>query len=220
MKQVAGWWAPEEDENLALNIREAPSFAGRATYQLDRLLACMPLIRDFRCALDIGAHIGLMSYPLSRMFARVLAWEPVGEHIACFQENVGGCNNVTLNQTALGAMEAEVLMALKPGTSLKARVRSIEQDFPTEVVQMRTLDSYGLSLPVDFIKIDCEGYELEVIRGGMQTIRRNKPVLLVEQHEKNTDRYGYPRDAVLSLLAEWGAQFLEDIRGDWVFAWP
>jgi hypothetical protein len=44
---------------------------------------------------------------------------------------------------------------------------------------MRTIDSFGFS-DVTVMKIDVEGFEVEVLRGAEQTIRGNRPVILVE----------------------------------------
>jgi hypothetical protein len=47
------------------------------------------------------------------------------------------------------------------------------------VCQMRTLDDQNLS--PDFIKIDVQGLEYDVFRGGIETLRRSMPILMVEQ---------------------------------------
>jgi|SRR5712664_274698 len=53
-------------------------------------------------------------------------------------------------------------------------------------VQIETLDSFLLE--PDVIKIDTEGYEIPVIKGGMETIAHSKPVLCIETHdEKDSD---------------------------------
>jgi hypothetical protein len=44
---------------------------------------------------------------------------------------------------------------------------------------MVRLDDLHLS-PISFIKLDVEGYEMDVIDGGMQTIQRDKPVMIIE----------------------------------------
>jgi len=54
---------------------------------------------------------------------------------------------------------------------------------------MKRLDSFGLKR-VDFIKIDVEGYELEVLKGGEYTITSCKPIIVLETKDKHYERYG------------------------------
>jgi FkbM family methyltransferase len=69
-----------------------------------------------------------------------------------------------------------------------------------------TLDSFGLD-QVTFVKIDVEGHELEVLRGGEQTLARWRPMLLIEVKPRNAasvDQFlaklGYQRHALSDLL--------------------
>ena len=48
------------------------------------------------------------------------------------------------------------------------------------------LDNFNFSNKISFIKIDVEGHETEVIKGSEATIKKNKPILLVEIEEKYT----------------------------------
>ena len=50
-------------------------------------------------------------------------------------------------------------------------------------VPVRTLDSFNFEI-VDLIKIDTEGYELPVLRGGRETIGRERPQLYIEIHNQ------------------------------------
>jgi len=59
-------------------------------------------------------------------------------------------------------------------------------------VQIVTLDS--LNLAPDVVKIDVQGLELQVVRGGQETFRRSQPIVIVET----------PGEAVVELLAEYG----------------
>ena len=54
----------------------------------------------------------------------------------------------------------------------------------TVIVETRTLDSYNLP-KVDFIKIDVEGWEEQVLEGGMKTILKYRPIMYIEIWKKN-----------------------------------
>lgn len=53
-------------------------------------------------------------------------------------------------------------------------------------IKVRTLDSFGISAPVSAIKIDVEGMELEVLKGGKKVIESNLPMLYVESQTKES----------------------------------
>jgi hypothetical protein len=56
-------------------------------------------------------------------------------------------------------------------------------------IQVYTGDELLSGSTVDFIKIDTEGMELNVIRGLANTIRRDRPSLFVEVEDKNVDAF-------------------------------
>jgi hypothetical protein len=60
-----------------------------------------------------------------------------------------------------------------------------------------TLDSLGLT-GVTFVKLDIEGHELHALRGARETIRRDRPTLLLELEERH-----HPVQPVIDLLADW-----------------
>lgn len=70
---------------------------------------------------------------------------------------------------------------------------------------------------VDFIKVDTEGHELFVLRGGEKTIRENKPQMLLEYYAPNTRQFGYEPHEITDLLESWGAKWEQVSNEDiWV----
>ena len=51
-----------------------------------------------------------------------------------------------------------------------------------------TLDEYNFSHEIGFIKIDVEGHELEIIRGGKNFLKNHKPVMLIEIEERHAGK--------------------------------
>jgi hypothetical protein len=80
--------------------------------------------------------------------------------------------------------------------------------------QRWTLD--GLNLDnVAFIKIDVEGYEYPVVMGAAATIKKFKPVVIVES--KGMDKkYGFREHAAVQQLKDWGATVADVVRGDYI----
>jgi FkbM family methyltransferase len=218
MKMVEGFFVPDYDDNMKDNLVASPSFAGRGTYQFYLFQRVFALCPDFRHGVDIGAHVGTWSYAMSRCFARVTAFEPVPSHVECWRRNLEETWNTELNEVALGDKVANGIMATKPPVSLKARIKTSETG-PTYPVQIKRLDNFALKM-VDLIKIDVEGFELFVCRGGENTIKQNRPLVVVEQKPKNVERYKIPDTAAVDLLMSWGALLRFESRGDYCLEFP
>ena len=142
---------------------------------------------------DIGANIGTFSMALRTDAARVVAFEAqrIIANMLCGSVALSGALNVEVHTVALGAragyLEVPAFDYSQPlnfgGVEFGPEQREpLEQPrlHPSnpDHVDLRTLDSYHLSPSV--MKIDVEGMELEVLAGARQTIRRHKPVMLIE----------------------------------------
>ena len=162
-----------------------------------------------RTAVDVGGHIGLWSYNLAAAFEQVHAFEPVEAHRACFARNVEAAN-VTLHACALGREEGSVSIHTAPTSTGDSWVKGGGN------IPMVTLDSLQLT-EVDFIKIDCEGYEENVLRGAVETIERDRPVIIVEQkRDMATSRFGLEPLGAVKFLQSLGYKVAQEISGDYL----
>jgi len=234
MKQVAGIWLPDWDKHFTEALAKSERVDNKGTYQLKKIQRALALIpkHQRKTALDIGAHVGLWSMILRKNFDRVAAFEPHPELIACFCKNLDGSlwpeGNVLLYQFALGNESGQVKLKVTEGNSGNCHIVKNQDNAvnatehglgDTEIeVQMHTLDS-AFADEVSFIKIDVEGYEIEVLRGAERTIRTQKPYLLIEQKPGNAERYGYKRMAAVDLACKWGMNVKWEIAGDYFLAW-
>lgn len=216
MKQVKGFWLPNHEEHLVPFLQSGPEFGGGPTYQVHKLFACIPHIKTFRHAVDIGAHCGLWARPLSRMFRTVTAFEPVEAHRECLEENIAEfqIDNVSVRPFALGEEERPIRLHTGPSSSGDTYVTNDGE----HEAEMRTLDSFGLH-DIDFIKIDCEGFERMVVAGGEKTIRRYRPAMIVEQKPNKGSQFGLKDTAAIDLLTSWGAKQVNVIAGDYILTW-
>jgi hypothetical protein len=71
------------------------------------------------------------------------------------------------------------------------------------IVQVRPLDSFVLP-PIGYMKIDAEGEEVKILRGGRDTIMKNKPNMCIEVNDSALNRTGTSRQELLGLLHEYG----------------
>lgn len=192
---------------------------GRGTYQIEKWRACIPFIKGWQMAVDVGAHVGLWTIRMAEMFQNVLAFEPVAEFRECFVKNAW-MRGVKCLPYALGAIEGRVNMTIPPlNGGRDTGGTHVAMTAEAGTVELRTLDSFNIR-HVDFIKIDCEGYEHNVILGGMETIRRCKPCIIVEQKpHKLGPNFGIQGTPAVDLLTGMGAKVRRVIAGDYILTW-
>ena len=133
---------------------------------------------------DIGAFHGLLTLYFARSAKLVVAWEPTANNRARLNQNlqVNSFTNVIVRPYGLSSKTMSAEMSFDPLTpgmaSLDSRLAIGGQH---ETIELRTLDDeQGLPAP-DLVKIDVEGFELEVLKGGVRTLSRH-PDLFLEMH--------------------------------------
>jgi len=129
-------------------------------------------VKQWRNAIDVGANVGQWTRPLAEKFQQVICFEPNPNFRECFNKNITE-SNVTLWPYGLSDKE-----------------HTAQQDFNSTVlkegegdIECRTLDSFNLT-DVDYIKIDVDGFEVPVLQGAQETIRKNNPVINIEMKER------------------------------------
>lgn len=144
--------------------------------------------RTYKRAVDIGANLGHYSYHLSRQFACVEAFEPNG---ACAGVLRTCPANVRVHEMGLSATTGEMhfyvpLFEGKEATPLGS-LKELSGAHVVKTVRVARLDDFEFR-DVSFIKIDVEGHELEVLKGAAETLRLNRPVILMEIEQRHAVR--------------------------------
>jgi FkbM family methyltransferase len=213
IKEVGGVWLPAGEAHLVEWMRNVNCRVdGKLTYQYSKLLAALSQVRNWRTAVDVGAHCGLWSMHLVKRFAMVHAFEPVAVHRLCFTRNVPGNAPHILYPCALGEKEGMVAIHTAPTSSGDSWV-SGKGDIP-----LRRLDDFDLD-DVDFIKLDCEGYELFALRGGEKMLKRCRPCVIVEQKPGRAQKFGLAETGAVDYLMALGAKLRAETSGDYILSW-
>ena len=160
--------------------------------------------------LDVGAHDGAFTLPFAALPAsRVLAFEPLPTAFARLRAAAGALPNVELRQEALGDHRGEAVLTMpvlegvpqeqwastaKGYAGLDARVTEQRHSVP-----LRHLDEFGLT-DLTAVKLDAEGAEYEVLRGGRETLLRCRPVLSIEIEERHREGSTWAVPAFLDAL--------------------
>jgi FkbM family methyltransferase len=170
-------------------------------------LRALPLLaRRGTLAVDIGANKGVYSYWLSQICHAVMAFEPNPKICALLRRAVP--DNVTVHGVALSnaSGSAELILPIQrsgrysnQGGTLQAKKLDPTKPFGIWTVEQRRLDDYAFT-DVSFIKIDVEGFELEVLQGAAETLRRERPTLLIEIDESQSKRPFIDTIAALTRL--------------------
>jgi FkbM family methyltransferase len=134
--------------------------------------------------IDVGANIGLMSLYVATHFpdASVHAFEAHPLTMDIFKENLAlnHATQVTPYAFALGSQEGSGMIYTDHGQN-RGGASLVGSDTLSEgfEISLHRLDDLQLN-PVEIIKLDVEGYELEVFKGAEKTLRRDRPTLIVE----------------------------------------
>ena len=215
MREHYGWQFPDFETHLPRMLKKSVDKGLPAEYQIAVRQRSIELCTQRDVALDIGANVGLWSRDLVKSFGRVIAFEPVALFRECLEQNVTGAN-FEVRPIALGDQDTMGTMIITEDNSGHSHLDP--NTMGAGDVQVVRLDNLNLH-DINYIKIDCEGYEYRILQGAEQTIRRCRPVVVIEQkpHDAYSKQYG--QFAAVGLLKEWGMIKLDQIRDDWIMGW-
>ena len=138
---------------------------------------------------DIGANIGLASIWFSKQVKKTYAFEPSPSTFKILKENlaVAGAENVVANNIGLGSKDEDLTITFAKTDRSGAFVSDItklSEGHVTEKIQITTLDNFFQKNPEkpSFLKIDVEGYEMNVIRGAANFLSSCKPTVVIEMN--------------------------------------
>jgi FkbM family methyltransferase len=215
MYESHGWWFPDTEDHFPKMLAKNISKGGPAEYQQPARLRSLQYVKQHRTALDIGANVGLWARDLVQHFDKVVAFEPVSMFRECLEKNVPD-SKLWVSPFALGDQDSTVRMTITEGNTGHTHVdpNSIGNGDTTIV----RLDN--LAIPeVDYIKIDCEGFEYRVLQGAEQTVKTCRPVVVIEQKPHDAYSRDYGQFAAIELLQSWGMIKLDQFKDDWIMGW-
>jgi len=182
--------------------------------------------------LEGGCHIGTHTLKLALLSKRVLAFEPMIKSNAILQENlkINNINNVTVYgdglSNKLDVAYFEWIGQNNPGASglsnnpmgVPNYERKINKsEFPVNLI---TIDSLQLE-KLDFIKLDVEGYELNVIEGAINTIKKCNPIITLEIWKNHFGEYSLEHAKNHFKILINNGYAIEHIKGpDFIFLPP
>lgn len=153
-------------------------------------------IKDGDWVIDIGANVGHYTKRLAELVGesgRVLAFEPIPSTFELLTVNMAKTHlsNITLfNVAASDSSSIQGMSVPKWDNGLYNFYRaSIKTNQPDYHIFCLSIDSLNIPKPISLVKIDAEGHDLEVLKGMVSVLKKDYPVLIVEDKSPQIERY-------------------------------
>jgi FkbM family methyltransferase len=152
---------------------------------------------------DVGANIGLYSAYAAACVGKsghVYAFEPDASNFQMLRRNMDYCSNAASIFLVESAVSDDVsvseltfyVLTTSAGIHPQSSLRPSLEGMREVKVKNTTLDQFFGDKPrFDFVKIDTEGAEMQVLKGGAEVIKRDRPVLCIEYHGGKCKDFGY-----------------------------
>lgn len=151
--------------------------------------------------LDIGANLGYFSMVAAGIARTVYSVEAQERMVPIIRTNAGLNGYTNVNAICAAAGDAPALVTM-PAAGRPATGIGDHTDGEGITVPVIRIDDYFAKLAPTVIKIDVEGFELNVLR-GMQEILKTGPTIAIELHQRMTD-FGATPKMVFELLSDHG----------------
>lgn len=165
-------------------------------YEPNEMLFLKKYLRKGMVFIDIGSHVGLYTSFASRLVGKhgkVIAFEPSSREYKILKENTkSDKDTVKTFKLAIGDKIGIDTLKLADeihtghntlGNFIYSSTKAIRE----EEVKVMPLDALSKNWPkIDAIKIDVEGYENKVLMGAQETIRKFRPLIIIEISSEST----------------------------------
>lgn len=204
-----GWHFPDIDTHFQDSVGHYPD----TWYQQNTIDIALQYVKNFGCAVDVGANVGLHTVRFAKKFKNVFSFEPVNSNFQCLQKNTKDFNNVVCYKNGVGQDKQTLDIKIPPGANNCGAYSFVDfEEFENtinEKIEVITLDS--LNLTPDLIKIDTQGFEKQVLLGAKDTLTKYNPVIITEAENKKE------KNMLAEILEEVGYIFVERYRRDFIW---
>ena len=193
-----GFAVLENDSHISKWIEQS----GQLSHDTNMLPLLDPYIHKGFTVIDVGSFVGdHTKYYVDRVgrTGSVYAFEPNLPAFECLEYNMKGYPNVATFNKGLSDKKHSISIAQNVNVGASHAVEGND-------VECITLDSLKLK-ECHFIKMDCEGMELKALMGAEETIRKFKPVMLLEINRGALIKQGTSAEEVFLWLSSHGYSF-------------
>lgn len=160
-----------------------------------------------RTIFDVGANVGQSLKDFTRLYpdTEVHCFEPSPINFAKLAQTVATAKNARCYQIALGANEAVGTMVTADRATMHTVSPNAEGNIPVEITTLdKVMNKIGLN-HVDYLKIDTEGFDLDVLRGATESLSASAFDLIeVECGMNKNNTYHVRFDIIKNFLEAYG----------------
>jgi FkbM family methyltransferase len=173
--------------------------------------------------LDVGANVGAHAVFLSHLVGekgKVLAFEPLPPNVEAISETMrkrSRIDNISVLQLAVGnpAEAGRPVVIRAPADDLTQASLQLQQagswqlkvslrEFTVPLTSLDMQAHVQALSAIDFVKIDVEGGELDVLKGAERTLRRHRPLVYCEVYERWAASFGYSPGDLFQFMSKLG----------------
>lgn len=181
------------------------------------------LVKNKGTVLQAGGNCGVYTFEYAKHYENVYTFEPDTTNMNCLILNTLQSNNIIKFQACLGdkhgmtaiqnPLEIMDIGSIHVKTEKELDERMLVVHSRPNVPILKIDDIHFDNL--DLIHLDIEGYELYALRGGIETIKKYKPLIVLEVCENgHSERFGYTRHDLEEFLKSLGYIFIKKLESN------
>lgn len=168
--------------------------------------------------IDVGANVGDTTLHIAKLIGcegSVHSFEPDPINFKRLSNNVesNDFSNIVINNKGLGNVPGKftIHQVAEGNKGMNRILTKTESTFSSSEIHVTTIDSYlnrkGIT-EIDLIKIDVEGYELNVLQGAREILYKSHPLLFIELDDNNLKEHNQSSKDLVEFLEELDYEFL------------
>ena len=178
--------------------------------------------KNKKCIIDIGAHIGLMTLPLSSVAksSKIISFEPsnINRNFLRFHLIKNKITNVEVIDKLVGIKDANNVLFYESSvpTGMNSIIKLKNKNVLNKKLKKQTsLDNFfkDKKYNPDLLKIDAEGSEFFILKGALKTIKKYKPDIFLSLHKKHFDILKIKSNQLFEILKKMNYK-IEDASGN------
>lgn len=174
----------------------------------------MDIVPEWFVAVDGGANRGDWTQVMARNFCHVYAFEPNPTTAEKLRANLAGIDNVEIVEA--GLFNRRGWATIKNPRKRQTSTASFIDPNENGQARLTTIDSFRFD-GCGLIKLDLEGAEFQALQGAAKTIKRCRPVLIVEINRLSQKHFGRPPEQTHELIGAMGYKLVFQHGDDFVF---
>jgi FkbM family methyltransferase len=153
--------------------------------------------------IDVGGNSGYQTYFHSQ-YNPVVTYEPVPELFEVLESNLSNLDSSHKDITLINKAVTDTVKDVK----LYVDVNRLSMTSQMPLVESEEIIVPGVSLDsedhlhVGFVKVDVEGYELDVLKGAVNLIERDRPTMMVEVYQPWCDKVGFSSEEIFEFFTD------------------